>query len=110
MKVFVAGATGAVGRPLVARLLEAGHEVVGTTRREDRAADLRAKGVEPVVVDALDADALAASVRRARLEVVQHSSPPCRRPAARGQATTQPRLGCGSKGPGRCCAARRTRG
>jgi nucleoside-diphosphate-sugar epimerase len=70
MKVFVAGATGAVGRPLVARLLEAGHEVVGTTRREDRAADLRAKGVEPVVVDALDADALAASVRRARLEVV----------------------------------------
>jgi nucleoside-diphosphate-sugar epimerase len=70
MKVFVAGATGAVGRPLVARLLEAGHEVVGTTRREDRAADLRAKGVEPVVVDALEADALATAARRARPEVI----------------------------------------
>ncbi len=37
MKVFIAGATGAVGRRLVARLLEAGHDVVGTTRRKDRA-------------------------------------------------------------------------
>src|SRR3712207_2703350 len=71
MKVFVAGATGAVGRPLVARLLEASHDVVGTTRRKDRAADLRAKGVEPVIVDALDADALAAAARRARPDVVQ---------------------------------------
>jgi nucleoside-diphosphate-sugar epimerase len=70
MKVFVAGATGAVGRPLVARLLEAGHDVVGTTRREDRAADLRAQGAEPVGVDALDADALATAVRRARPEVI----------------------------------------
>jgi nucleoside-diphosphate-sugar epimerase len=70
MKVFVAGATGAVGRQLVARLLEAGHDVVGTTRREDRAADLRAQGAEPVVVDALDADALATAVRHARPEVI----------------------------------------
>jgi nucleoside-diphosphate-sugar epimerase len=70
MKVFVAGATGAVGRPLVARLLKAGHDVVGTTRRKDRAADLRAQGVEPVIVDALDADALAAPARRARPDVV----------------------------------------
>src|SRR3712207_5904862 len=70
MKVFVAGATGAVGRPLVARLLEAGHHVVGTTRREDRAADLRAHGVEPAIVDVLDADALAATARRAHPDVV----------------------------------------
>ena len=70
MKVFVAGATRTVGRPLVARLLEIGHDVVGTTRREDRAADLRAQGVEPVVVDALDADALATAAWRARPEVV----------------------------------------
>ncbi|HEV2744671.1 MAG TPA: NAD(P)-dependent oxidoreductase [Rubrobacter sp.] len=70
MKVFVAGATGAVGGPLVARLIETGHDVVGTTRREGRAADLRRQGVEPVIVDALDADALAAAVRRARPEVV----------------------------------------
>ena len=70
MKIFVAGATGAVGRLLVARLLEAGHDVVGTTRRENRAADMRAKGVEPVVVDALDTDALATAARRARPEVI----------------------------------------
>jgi nucleoside-diphosphate-sugar epimerase len=70
MKVFVAGATGAIGRPLVARLLEAGHDVLGTTRRKDRAADLRAQGVESVIVDALDAAALAAAARRARPEVV----------------------------------------
>ena len=70
MRVFVAGATGAVGRPLVVRLLEAGHEVVGTTRSEDRAADLRAQGVEPVIVDALDAEALAAAARRAHPDVV----------------------------------------
>ena len=70
MKVFVAGATRTVGRPLVARLLEAGHDLVGTTRREDRAADLRAQGVEPVVVNAFDADALATAARRARPEVV----------------------------------------
>ena len=59
MRVFVAGTTGAVGRPLVAQLVEAGHEVVGTTRSEERADDLRTRWVEPVVVDALDADALA---------------------------------------------------
>jgi len=70
MKVFVAGATGAVGRPLVARLLEAGHDAVGTTRRKDRAVDLRAQGAEPVVADALDADTLATTVPRARPEVV----------------------------------------
>ena len=70
MRVFVAGATGAVGRPLVAQLVEAGHEVVGTTRRKERADDLRTRWVEPVVVDALDADALAATVRRARPDAV----------------------------------------
>jgi nucleoside-diphosphate-sugar epimerase len=70
MKIFVAGATGAVGRPLVARMLKAGHDVVGTTRRKDRAADLRAQGFEPVIVDGLDADALAAAARRARPDVV----------------------------------------
>src|SRR3712207_4966488 len=70
MKVFVAGATGAVGQPLVARLLDTGHAVVGTTRRKDRAADLRPQGVEPVIVDALDVDTLAAAVRRARPDVV----------------------------------------
>jgi nucleoside-diphosphate-sugar epimerase len=70
VRVFVTGATGAVGRPLVAQLVEAGHEVVGTTRSKERADDLRTRWVELVVVDALDGDALAAAVRRARPDAV----------------------------------------
>ena len=66
MRVFVAGATGAIGRPLVRQLLAAGHEVVGTTRSAERAERLRAAGAEAVVCDALDLEALAAAVREAR--------------------------------------------
>ena len=44
MKVFVAGASGAIGRPLVRQLVAAGHEVTGTTRREERAEEIRAAG------------------------------------------------------------------
>jgi nucleoside-diphosphate-sugar epimerase len=55
MRVLVAGASGAIGRPLVALLLAAGHEVVGTTRREEHAAALRAAGASAVVCDHLDA-------------------------------------------------------
>lgn len=72
MRVFVAGATGAIGRPLVARLLADGHEVVGTTRDPARAGALRAQGAEPVVLDAYDAEAVHAAVRAARPEVVVH--------------------------------------
>jgi len=54
VKVLVAGASGAIGRPLVTRLLDAGHEVIGTTRREERAAALRALGAQAVVCDLLD--------------------------------------------------------
>jgi nucleoside-diphosphate-sugar epimerase len=70
MRVFVAGATGAVGRPLLAQLREAGHEVVGTTRSPERAETIRALGAEPVVLDALDTKALRAAVIEARPEVV----------------------------------------
>ena len=72
MRVFVAGATGAIGRPLVARLLELGHEVIGTTRSEDSAAALRRQGAEGVVLDALDAAAVRRAVLDARPEVVVH--------------------------------------
>jgi len=58
MKVLLAGATGAVGRPLVPLLLAAGHEVTGITRSRDRARDLAAAGVRPVVADVLDAGAV----------------------------------------------------
>lgn len=70
MKVFVAGATGAIGRPLLDRLAAAGHEVTATTRSPERAAALRERGAEAVVVDALDAAALRSAVLDARPEVV----------------------------------------
>ena len=72
MRVFVAGATGAIGRPLVAQLLQAGHEVVGLTRSEERAAALRAQGAEAAVADALDANSFRAAVVNASPEVVVH--------------------------------------
>jgi 2-alkyl-3-oxoalkanoate reductase len=70
MRVLVAGATGVIGRPLVKQLREAGHDVVGTTRSEERAETIRKLGGEPVVVDARDTDALRRVVIEARPEVV----------------------------------------
>jgi nucleoside-diphosphate-sugar epimerase len=67
MKVFVAGASGVIGRPLVRQLLAAGHEVTGTTRKEERAAEIEAAGAKAAVVDALDGPAL--------MEAVEHASP-----------------------------------
>jgi nucleoside-diphosphate-sugar epimerase len=72
VRVFVAGATGAIGRPLVSQLLEAGHEVVGMTRSEERAEGLRARGAEAVVCDANDSDALHAAVVGARPDAIVH--------------------------------------
>jgi nucleoside-diphosphate-sugar epimerase len=72
MRVFVAGATGAIGRPLVARLLSDGHEVVATTRDAARAGALREQGAEAVVLDAFDAGAVHRAVRDAAPEVVVH--------------------------------------
>ena len=69
-KVFVAGASGAIGRPLVRQLVAAGHEVTGTTRREERIEEIGAAGATAVLCDALDAEALAAAVRAASPEVV----------------------------------------
>ena len=70
MRIFVAGATGAIGRPLVPQLLAAGHEVVGMTRSEERAAAIRAAGAEAVVADVYDAGALVRALRDAQPEVV----------------------------------------
>lgn len=72
MRVLVAGATGAIGRPLLEQLLAGGHEVVATTRSPERAAALRAQGIEAAVLDAFDADAVRATVAAARPEVVVH--------------------------------------
>jgi nucleoside-diphosphate-sugar epimerase len=70
MKVFVAGASGVIGRPLVRRLTAAGHAVTGMTSRERNAAAIEAAGARPVVCDALDADAAKAAVAEAAPEVV----------------------------------------
>jgi 2-alkyl-3-oxoalkanoate reductase len=72
MKVFVAGATGAIGRPLVRALTGGGHEVVGTTRSESRAERIRADGGRPVILDALDRDAVMSAVADARSDAVVH--------------------------------------
>ena len=58
MSVFVAGASGAIGRSLIPQLIAAGHDVTRTTRSEQRADLLRAAGARASVCDALDADAL----------------------------------------------------
>lgn len=72
MRVFVAGATGAIGKQLVPRLVAAGHEVYGMTRSELREPLLRDLGAVPVVADALDPDQVAEAVARAKPDVVVH--------------------------------------
>jgi nucleoside-diphosphate-sugar epimerase len=72
VKVFVAGATGALGRALVPQLLARGHEVVGMTRSASKQDLVRSLGARPVVADALDPDAVAQAVASAEPEVVVH--------------------------------------
>lgn len=72
MRIFVAGATGAVGRFLVPLLLAAGHEVTGGSRTERGAAWLRDQGAAGVVVDVFDADGVREAVAAAEPEVVMH--------------------------------------
>ena len=72
MRIFLAGATGVIGRSLVPALIRAGHDVVGTTRSASKAGPLAAAGAEAVVVDALDPEAVRAAVVKARPEVMIH--------------------------------------
>ncbi len=72
MRVFVAGATGAIGKQLVPRLVEAGHEVHGMTRSESKQALVRELGAVPVVADALDAEQVAEAVGTAKPDVIVH--------------------------------------
>ena len=72
MKVFVAGATGALGKQLVPRLVAAGHEVTGMTRSPEKVETLRDLGARAAIADALDADAVARAVAEAEPEVVVH--------------------------------------
>jgi nucleoside-diphosphate-sugar epimerase len=72
MRVFVAGATGALGTQLVPQLVANGHKVVGMTRTPSKQQALRAMGARPVVADALDPDAVARAVAEAEPEVIVH--------------------------------------
>jgi len=72
MRVFVAGATGALGSQLVPQLAAAGHDVIGMTRSPAKTDAVRALGARPVVADALDPDAVARAVAETEPEVIVH--------------------------------------
>lgn len=92
MKVFVAGATGAIGRPLVIQLLAGGHQVVGMGRDEDALRALQEQGASIEIADALDAHAVRVALLRTRPDVVinqltslpKHRTPESMRAAAEG--------------------------
>lgn len=72
MKVFVAGANGAIGKPLVSQLVAGGYDVIAMTRSPQYVTALRAAGAEPVVADVFDRDTLIEAVKRTEPEVVIH--------------------------------------
>jgi 2-alkyl-3-oxoalkanoate reductase len=93
MKIFIAGASGAIGSQLIPQLVTRGHEVVGTTRSAAKTGALRALGAEPVIVDVLDPDSVADAVAKAEPEVIVHqatalSGPMTFRNVKRGVAAT----------------------
>ncbi len=74
MRVFVAGASGAIGARLVPQLLERGHEVVGTSRSTEKSKLLRSQGAEAVVLDVLDPRAVREAVVAARPDAIVHQA------------------------------------
>lgn len=70
MKVFIAGATGAIGRPLISTLVRAGHDVVGMTSSEQGLQTLESSGAGGVIANALDLQAVEAAVRKVRPDAV----------------------------------------
>jgi len=70
MRVFVAGASGAIGEPLIAELLKQGHSVVGMTTSEAGASNLESQGASAAIVDAFDAAAVEAALKKSAAEVV----------------------------------------
>ena len=70
MKVFVAGATGAIGRPLIKSLTRAGHTVFGMVRSRDSSGSLSESGAEPIIADALDGGSVSAAVAKVRPDVI----------------------------------------
>ncbi len=72
MRVFLAGAAGAVGRRLIPALVQAGHSVTGMTRSETKADSVRASGAQPVITDALDREAVIRAVRKIKPDAIIH--------------------------------------
>lgn len=114
MKVFVAGGTGAIGRPLIAELLAKGHALVALTRSSEKAQALVEQGIEPAIADVFDTDAIKAAVSRAQPEIVIEQLTALPRTytresmsAARLQHSPPFRRGCqcaGSRASGGCAA------
>ena len=104
MKVFLAGASGAIGRQLIPQLLDAGHEVVGMTRTPAKVAVIEELGARAVVADALDAEQVA--TRRGRRRAARRSSTSSPRSArwtcATSTATSPSPTGCGPRAPTTC--------
>jgi nucleoside-diphosphate-sugar epimerase len=74
MRVFVAGASGAIGTRLVPQLIDSGHEVIGTFRSPSRVERVRALGAEPVALDLLDTRAVREAVLKAQPDAVVHEA------------------------------------
>ncbi|MEY2616610.1 MAG: hypothetical protein QOH78_2383 [Verrucomicrobiota bacterium] len=72
MKIFIAGATGAVGRRLIPALIQLGHQVIGMSRSKDKMKMIRASGATPVIADAFDAKALNNALQETKPDVVMH--------------------------------------
>ena len=88
MKVFVAGATGALGIPLTRQLIARGHEVLGLVRDPAGAAGFRALGGQPVAADALDRDGLLRAVDGLRADAIIHELTALRKPPLRASGMT----------------------
>ena len=70
MKIFIAGATGALGRPLIEKLLAKGHTLVALTRSPEKAQALAEQGIDPAIADVFDTAAVKAVIRRAQPQIV----------------------------------------
>lgn len=89
MKVLLAGATGAIGVPLVRELTAAGHEVVGLTRNPANATHLVAAGVQPVIADVMDRDGLIRALRETSADAVIHQLTALSKPPAQHRDMAQ---------------------
>ena len=110
MKIFVAGGTGAIGRPLIAKLLAKGHALVALTRASEKTQALVEQGIEPALADVFDTAAVKAVVRRAQPEVVIEQLTALPRAYTRESMSAAAALHSHSFRRGRQCAGSRASG